>query len=184
MMKELADYSGEFLHELDFRDFSHDTLVNLLITYAKLYIAMDGFWYISVMGRNGNEEALACDIQAWNMMVKYEMKALTKALNIQGHDPIAFIKTMQVSPWFQHMKYTVDIENSGSIIMTVTYCPTLDALEKEGKGRQQAICNLEPQIFQLYASLFNTDMRVESLAPLPRQRKNDHCCKWSVKLPS
>ena len=119
------------------------------------------------------------------MMIKYEMKKLTEALNIRGNDPIAFVKTMQVSPWFQHMKCTTDTEDKNSIVMTVTYCPTLDALEKEGKGRQQTTCGIvEPKLMQLYASLFNPKMRAESLTPLPRQNKEDVCCRWLIKLES
>jgi hypothetical protein len=184
-MKELADYSGEFLPDLDFRDFSRETLAKLLTAYAKLYIGMDGFWYMSIMERHGNEEALACDMQAWEMMVKYEMKKLTETLNIRGNDPIAFVKTMQVSPWFQHMKCTTDIENRNSVVMTVTYCPTLDALEKEGKGRQQTTCAVvEPKMMQFYASLFNPKMRAESMTSLPRQKKDDVCCQWLIRLES
>lgn len=184
-MKELTDYSGAFLSDLDFNYFTHETLVKLLTTYAKLYIAMDGFWYMSVMERYGNDEALACDMRVWDMMVKYEMKKLTEALNIQGNNPIAFVKTMQVSPWFQHMKTVVDIENENRVVMTVTYCPTLDALEKEGKGRQQTTCAIvEPKLMQRYASLFNPKMRAESLTKLPREHKDDVCCRWLIELES
>lgn len=184
-MKELTDYSSEFLPDLDFRNFSRETLVKLLTAYAKLYMGMDGFWYMSVMERHGNEEALACDMRAWNMMIKYEMKKLTETLNIRGNDPIAFVKTMQVSPWFQHMKSTVDIENENRVVMTVTYCPTLDALEKEGKGRQQTTCAIvEPKLMQLYANLFNPKMCAESISSLPRQNRDDVCCKWLIKLES
>jgi hypothetical protein len=182
-MKELADYSGEFLSDLAMQDFSREALVKLLTTYAKLYMGMDGFWYMSVMERHGNEEALACDMRAWDRMIRYEMKKLTETLNIRGNDPIAFVKILQVSPWFRHMKFTADIENDTIAVMTVTYCPTLDALEKEGKGRQHATCAIvEPKLMQLYASLFNPNMRAQSLTPLPRQCPDDVCCRWLVKL--
>ena len=95
------------------------------------------------------------------------MKKLTETLNIRGNDPIAFVKTMQVSPWFQHMKCTTEIENKNSIVMTVTHCLTLDALEKEGRGRQHTTCAIvEPKLIQLYASLFNPKMRAKNLTPL------------------
>ena len=184
-MKELTDYSGEFLPDLDLQDFSRQTLAQLLAAYAKLHMGMDGFWYMNVMERHGNEEALACDMRVWDMMIKYEVKKLTQTLNIRGNDPIALMKIMQVSPSFQHMKFKADIENKNNIVMTVTYCLTLDALEKEGKGRQQTTCAIvEPKLMQLYASLFNPKMRTESLTPLPRQNRDDVCCKWLIKVES
>jgi hypothetical protein len=75
------------------------------------------------------------------------------------------------------------MENKNSIVMTVTYCPTLDVLEKEGKGRQKTTCAIvEPEIMQHYASLFNPKMRAECLTPLPRQNRDDICCRWLIKL--
>ena len=182
-MKNLKDYSGEFIFDLNFADFSHDTLVKLLSVYAKLYIAMDGFWYLTVMDRSGNDEALACDIQVWKKVSKYEMKRVTEALNITGKSPIDFLKALQVTPWFRHMKCVFDIKSSNEIVMMVTHCPTLEALEKEGKGRQNDICGtFELNLMHNYAALFNPEIKVESLAPLPRQNRGDICCKCSFKL--
>jgi hypothetical protein len=184
-MRALTDYSGEFLPDLDLKDFSHETLVQLLAAYAKLHLGMDGSWYMSVMERHGNEEALICDMRAWDMMIKYEVKKLTETLNIRGNDPIALIKLMQVSPSFQHMKFAAAIENKNKVVMTVTYCLTLDALEKEGKGRQHTTCTIvEPKLMQLYATSFNPKMSAENLTPLPRQKKSDICCKWLFKVES
>jgi len=184
-LEKLVDYSGQLLPEINFEDFSRDTLVKLLIMYAKLYIAIDGFWYMTVMERNGNDEALACDIQAWTIMSKYEKKRIGETLNIEGKNVLSFIKTLQISPWFIHTKYTVDMENNNSAVLTVTYCPTLEALEKEGRGRQKDICTVfEPKVFRNYASLFNPDIEVEPLSPLPREKQEHICCKWSFKLKS
>jgi hypothetical protein len=151
--------------------------------YAKLYVAIDGFWYMTVMDRNGNDEALACDIQAWKIMSKYEKKRIGETLRIQGNDILSFIKTLQISPWFILTGYTVDMESNNSAILTVTHCPTLEALEKEGSGRQKQICSVfETEIFRNYASLFNPNIETKPLTPLPRISKDDVCCKWSFKL--
>jgi hypothetical protein len=182
-VKELTDYSGDLLPEINFSDFSRETLEKLLVLYSKLYIAIDGFWYMTVMDKISNAVALECDIKTWMIMSKYEKKRISEVLNIQGNDVLAFVKTLQFSPWFIHTKYTVDMENSDSAVMTVTYCPTLDALEKEGKGRQKDICSIfEPQVFSNYASLFNSKIETKCLSPLPRDKREDICCKWSFKL--
>lgn len=182
-MKELTDYSGDLLPEINFSDFSRETLEKLLVLYSKLYIAIDGFWYMTVMDKISNAVALECDIKTWMIMSKYEKKRISEVLNIQGNDVLAFVKTLQFSPWFIHTKYTVDMEGNDSALMTVTYCPTLDALEKEGKGRQKDICSVfEPKVFSNYASLFNSRIETKCLSPLPRDRREDICCKWLFKL--
>jgi hypothetical protein len=57
-VKELNNYDGEFDPSLRLENFSKETLVKLLGVYAKLYQALDGFWYLSVKDRVNNEEAL------------------------------------------------------------------------------------------------------------------------------
>jgi len=184
MSKALDDYSKEFQSNLKLEDFSYDVIVKLLRLYAQLYIGIDGFWYLAVMERNGNDEALACDFLAWERGNKYEMRKITEALNIRGNDLIALMKTLQISPWFQHIKYRFDVSNDESnITLTVTYCPTLDALEKEGKGREVQICGtFEPVSFRNCASFFNPNIQVEPTTPLPRKRKDDICCQWLFSL--
>ena len=182
-MKELKDYSGEFLHSLKLEDFSHATLVKLLTVYSQLYIAMDGFWYLAVQERSGDKEALACDFRAWERGTRYEMKKITEGLNIPGNDVVAFMKALQLTPWCQKMEYKIDIGDTNNATFTVTYCPTLDALEKEGKGREVQTCTVvEPWAMRQYASFFNRDIEVKSLAPLPRKNRNDICCQWAFEL--
>ena len=180
-MRNLRDYSGEFIPDLQLSDFSHDTVVQIINLYSQLYIAMDGFWYLAVMEKYGNEEALACDLRAWERVAKYEMKRITEALNIKNRDVTAFMKAMQLTPWCQKMKYSMELINHDKAVFTVTYCPTLDVLEKEGKGRQIPICKeIEPKILDWYAISFNPEIKFESLSPLPRKSTDDVCCKWSI----
>ena len=182
-MKQLADYSGDFVPELQLTDLSHDALVKLVATYSRLVIALDGFWYLTVMAKHGNDEALACDIKTWDIMSKYEIKRVTQALNIRGKDVVSFMKAMQITPWAMNMRYKIDIADRNNATFTVTHCPTLDALEKEGKGREREICsNVTPQTFRNYASFFNPNILVKCIKAPPRKNKDDICCQWTFEL--
>ena len=178
-MRKLVDYSGRFLPDLKFSDFSPDTLAELLDLYCKLYMAVDGFWYLTVKERINNEEALACDIRTLERLCKYEMQKITKHLNIQGNDVFALMKAIQITPWFQNTAYKIEIENQNTAILTVTRCSILNALEKEGEGRENQICNIvEPIVFKCYASFFNPDIEVKCLKSPPRKSKDEICCQW------
>ncbi len=184
-MKKLKDYSGEFSPDLRLGDFSSGTLAELLALYTKLYIALDGFWYLAVRERISNEVALACDIRAWERAYKYEMENITKQLNIQGNDVIALMKAIQITPSFQRMQYKIETKNHNNAILTATYCPILDALEKEGEGRENEICSIvASKMFKDYASFFNPDIAVASLKLPPRKSKDEICCQWEFKLGS
>jgi len=179
----MDDYSGEFVPKLKLRDFSPSALAELLTLYAKLYLAMDASWYLAVKGRLGNQEALACDLQAWENMCKYEMAIIKRRLKIRGNDITSFVKATQLCPWFQLIESKIEINGKNSASLTVTYCPTLNALEQEGMGREEQICNIvEPEILKGCASVFNPDIQVRCLKSPPRKSKGDICCKWEFSL--
>ena len=182
-MTQLNDYSGEFLPNLQLSDFSPSTLAELSALYCKLYLALDGFWYLTVKERISNEEALACDIQAWERVCKYEMAKITKQLNIQGNNVVALMKAIQVTPWIRQTQFKIEVRSDNNAILVVTHCPTLIALEKEGKGRENEICNqVDLKLFKYYTSFFNPDIEVKSLKLPPRKSKDEICCQWEFNL--
>ena len=178
-MKNLKDYRGQFLPNLRLSDFSPDALARMAGLYCKLYMALDGFWYLTVKERVSNEEALACDIQLWEKLSKYEMFNITEQMNIRGNDVIALMKAIQLVPWLQRMQYEIELNNHNHAILTVTGCPTLNALEKEGEGREKEICNIvEPGVLKGYAAYFSPDIGVKCLKSPPRKSKDEICCQW------
>ena len=97
-------------------------------------MVLDGFWYLTVKERFGNNQVLACEIRTFESACKYEKLKITKQLNVEGNDVAALMKTMQFTPWLrQH--YEVEAKNNNVAALTATLYPTLDALEKEGEGR-------------------------------------------------
>lgn len=169
------------LPDLKLSDFSPDTLADLLTLYAKSYIALDGFWYLTIKERVGNEEALACDISNAKKVCQYEMAKITRQVNIQGNDVIALIKAIQLTPWLRHTQYAVEVRDGNNARFTVTHCPTLDALEREGEGRENEICNIVcPKTYKAYASFFNPNIEAECLKLPPRKSKDEICCQWEL----
>ncbi|MFC1940088.1 DUF6125 family protein [Chloroflexota bacterium] len=167
------------LPELEISNLSRDMLADLLRLYAKLYVALDGFWYLTLRDRISNEAALACDIQVWEEICRYEMKNITQQLDIHGKDVAALMRAIQLTPWFLHMQHKIDIKNSNKVTFTITRCPTLEALEREGEGREKEICGIvEPVVLKCYASFFSPDIEVKCLKMPPRKSKDEYCCQW------
>jgi len=48
-MADLVDYSGEFRPNIKYQDFSKEALARLLTQYARLGLALDGWWQNTVM---------------------------------------------------------------------------------------------------------------------------------------
>ena len=84
---------------------------------------------------------------------------------------------MSVKPW-----WTARLSNAGS--MTVTRCSILEALEREGQGREKDICSLvDGAVLRRYATYYNPAMRVEPQFLPPREKKEGLCCQWEFTLP-
>lgn len=59
----------------------------------------------------------------------------------------------------------------------------LEALEKEGNGRESEICGMvELKAFEGYASFFNSGIETRPLKLPPRENKDEICCQWEFKL--
>ena len=184
-MEKLNDDGGQILTGLKITDFSTDALVKLLKLYGKLYLAADGFWYLTVKERMSNEEALACDIQVWDKLCRYEMKCITEQMGIQGNDVATLMKAIQLTPWFWSMDYDIEIKGRNYAMYTVTRCSTLEALEKEGEGRESQICKIaEPRMLKCYASFFNPAIEITCLQAPPRKSRDGICCRWRFTLNS
>lgn len=182
-MNGLRDYSGEFNANIRIEDLSDDTLRKLAKLYSKLFMGVDGFWYLSVKEKMNDEMAIACDLWVWDKYIRYEINQLTRLLNIKGSEVVTLLKAFQFSPWLQNCEYEVDTKGDNFAVLTITLCPTLSALEREGEGRERKFCeSVEPLIFKMYANCFNPDIEVKPLKLPPRKSKEEICCQWEFKV--
>lgn len=182
-MRKLKDYSGNIKPDIKLEDFSPETLARMVKMYTKMYQAMDGFWYLSIMDKISNETAFNMDVDTWRKVCPYEMKRITRTLNISGNTVATLMKAIQFTPWFMSSDYVVEMINENHAILTVTRCTTLAALENEGQGREVEICTVfEPIVFKLYAEFFNPDIAVRHLVAPPRSSSSGICCQWEFKL--
>ena len=82
------------------------------------------------------------------------MVKITKLLNIQGNDVMALMKAIQVTPWIQQTEFKMEIRGSNSATLTITQCPTLNSLEREGEGRENLVCKVAvPKMFEGYGKI-------------------------------
>jgi len=77
----------------------------------------------------------------------------------------------------------MELKSPNHGVFTVTHCPALLALEREGEGREERICQqLELELFIMQAKFFNPEMQVRALKVPPRKSKDDVPCQWEFKL--
>ncbi len=182
-MSDLIDYSGKFDPKFSFDKFSKETLLKVLKAYCEYMRHIDSFWYLTVADKWGNDEAIDCDIRAWEKSKAYEVRTLSNLLNIHGDDVATLMKLIQVSPWAWIQDRVIDIKDNNHAVVTVRACPILFAIEKEEKGREMEQCHVAcSKIIGFNASYFNPKIKVTPLKLPPRKSKNDICCQREFKL--
>jgi hypothetical protein len=182
-MRQLSDYSGQLRPNIRLKDFSRGASLSLLQLYCWLFMAIDAFWYLAVKERFSDEDALACDMWAWERMSRYELDRITNAMKIQGNDVVSLIKALQLEPWMWNTSYTVEVKGQNHVLLTFVECPVLNALEKEGEGREENICKvMEPKWFRDYADYFNPSIQIKALKLPPRRSKEEVACIWEFKV--
>ena len=67
-MTDLVDYSGDYDPEFSHAKLSKATLLRLREVYADYVRAVDGFWYLFIKEKWGNEVALEYDIAVWERL--------------------------------------------------------------------------------------------------------------------
>jgi hypothetical protein len=100
-MNDYTATANESKTDFGLEQYSKETLISLLKLYSKLYIALDGFWYLSMKNEFGNDKSLEHDILVWNKMCKREVDGITKTLNIQKETSVflkSFVHDSMVSP--------------------------------------------------------------------------------------
>ncbi len=175
-MKETEDNT---LRQGKLEELSREKLVELVRLHSKLFFAMDGFWYLAVKELVNEDMATTCDLWVWEKYARYELKRLLPLLNIEGDDLAAFATAFGFSPWFSNLKHTFTREGENKVTLTVLDCPSLDAMKREGAGRENTFCpQVEQQLLQIFVRSFNPRARVIPIELPLKKSEDDICCRW------
>jgi hypothetical protein len=184
-MAELKDYSGDFLPNAKFQDFSKDALAALLTEYARLSLALDAWWQAVVREKYGEKIAIELELAVWAKGVPYQQQRVMEALNIKGNDVATCFKELQMDPQFRPPMFDItwDYKNKNHGIFTVNRCKAVDYFEKIGDTKTMlAMCDLDLKAFEKIAKFINPNIKVKFLKMPPRKDQNDIACRFEFKL--
>ena len=185
-MAELKDYSGEFVPNVKYEDFSKKFLAQLLVEYGRCYIMADALWYTAVKEKYGLEVADAMDLDMWvNKFPSFETPRILRLMNLKGNDVAEAMKFWQLAAMFPQGMFDrdLDIKNRNHAVVTVKHCPALVRFETKEPERIPFICGvLELESAEAYAKAINPDIKVTMPTVPPRKSPNDICCQFEFKL--
>lgn len=169
--------------DLKLENLSRDELIDLVNLSSRMILALDGFWYLSVKELAGNDKALDRDNWVWDKVMKFYVNELAMLLNVQGRDVADYMKVMGPRPEGLLLEERAELLNRNDAIRTVTYCPTIAALEREGEGRDATHCSATCSAMRAkHSKLFNPAINVTCLKIPPRKTKDDIYCQFEYNI--
>ena len=160
-----------------------EELVGLVELYARFFVAIDGFWYMAAKDFVDVDTAIRCDLWVWDKYSRYEVKRLMPFAKAEGNDLAAFATVFSLSPWLSSLDHSFTQQGENELTFTVKECPTLQALEREGDGRERAFCSeVEPLLFQRYVQAFSPSARAIPIELPPASRASNICCRWRISM--
>ena len=188
-MRELQDYSGDFIPDLEMETFSKSALLRLWTATSKLYTGIDGIWYTMIKEKYNEELANELDLEIWSQRATpIEVKRIREAMNINGDDAVALCKFFQIEPQFKGVGHEIDFElhDTNDATMTIQRCPALEYFERHNWSDDTIsyMCNsIDKGAFQLTAHLFNPKLTITPIKTAPRNNKDEKpCCIWEIKM--
>lgn len=183
MNTHMPDGGSHALPAVDLEDLSKAQLVELAKLYARLFFAMDGLWYLAVKELVDEEMATAVDLWVWDKYARYEVRRLPPLLNLQNDDLASFARAFGFSPWFSNLKHTFTREGKSRLTLTVLECPSLEAMKREGAGRERIFCSqVEPQLLHMVVQAFDPRARVIPVELPLKASDDDVCCRWQFVI--
>jgi len=162
---------------------SREELIDLVKLSSRMILALDGFWYLSVKELAGNDKALDRDNWVWDKVMKFYVDELARLLGVEGRDVADYMKVMGPRPEGLVLEEEVEILNRKDAIRTVTYCPTIVAMEKEKEGRDAVHCSATcSEMRKKHSKLFNPAIKVTCLKIPPRKNKDDIFCQFEYRI--
>jgi len=168
------------VHEVDFDSLPRETLVKLLKLYSRLFLALDGFWFLALKEKSGYDIALEVDTKAWEGYFPYEAKKVRAALGIEDTSMVGIVDTLKYSAFVPCMTHVIPEATEDKSVFACYNCPSLTAMERA--GYPPTCVPVGQKVFEAYARAINPRAKVRFLEGPPRKSPSDVSCKWEFFL--
>jgi len=185
-MEEMKDYSGPFIPNVRYEDFSKEVLSKLLKAYCREMLVIDAYWQDQVRKRLGDDVTKECLLANWTRVGKHEMGWAMEAANIQGNDVETYCKACQLIGSFaqDYYKFDLDLKNKNHAILTVYECPAFSAMERTNRldWLDWTCHTLEYEGMKAYVKAVNPAINVRELKAGRRSSPDEPACQWEFKI--
>ena len=165
------------MEQLELEKMSKEELIAMVKAHSRLFLALDGFWFLAVEEAYGYDAALEVDLDVWNKYFPYEAKYLRKKLDLKKEGIPGIVEVLKNCAFAPAMSKVVVSEASEERGDIGYYdCPSLLAMEKA--GRDQFTCNAGECLFDNFAKSIDPAVKCRMIGGPPRKSPEDVSCRW------
>ena len=165
------------MEELNLEKLSKEELVTMVKMYSRLFLALDGFWFLGVEEEYGYDVALKVDMDVWRKYFPYEIKYIRRQLGLKREGIPGIMEVLKNTGFAPCMSKVVVYEASeGRGDIGYYGCPSLLAMEKAGNTR--FTCNEAECVFDVVAKSVGPDIKAKMIGGPPRKSLEDVSCRW------
>lgn len=166
---------GSYLDSLGRED-----LLRYVQVLSKNFLTLDGYWFLGVEERYGQEKAIELDGEAWGRYGVSEARRIKSFMGIREGGLAELEKALQLISFAPASGFQVEIKGN-SVILSVTKCRPQTARMESGKG--EFPCKpVGTAHLTAFAREMNPRFRMTCIHCPPDRRTENAWCRWEFKL--
>lgn len=163
----------------EYQKLSKDQLIELVQMYGRLALALDGFWFLGVEGRQGIEKAIEVDEEVWKEFGKREAKRLKTFLRKDVVSKLEEIcRIYLLTPTFGNLGARAEIRGS-KCYLSAADCHAQKARVRKGMG-EFSCKSVGIAYFDGFLKELNPDIKYRCVFCPPDQHPDGLWCQWEV----
>lgn len=165
----------------EYEKLSRAQLIELLKTYGRFALTLDGLWFLGVERVQGTEEAIRMDEEVWRQFGKSEGKVLKKFLSLNTVSELEDIcRVYLLTPVFGNLGARAEIRRD-KCYLTVTDCHPQKARIKKSLG-EFPCKKVGIAYFESLLSELNPKIKFDCVVCPPDEHPQDLWCEWEVSF--
>ena len=166
----------------ELQSLSKEELIGYIEDISKNWLAMDGVWFQAVEKRYGMENAIECDIDAWNVFTVVEAKRIMQRFNIPENGGIpALMKALKFRVYANINKQEIVEISENRCVFRMNDCRVQSARNR--KGLPDFPCKrVGTPEYTLFAKTIDPRIEVNCMCCPPDAHPENYYCAWEFIL--
>ncbi len=164
------------------KDLDRNTLENMLLDFAKNWLAHDGLWFQAVEKHYGMDKAIELDTEAWEKFTVIEAKRIMELHGIPRNGGLeALKKALKYRLYSVLNEQTITEETENSFVFKMADCRVQSARKR--KNLPPFPCKSVGIVeYREFARTVDPRIRTECLACPPDPQERDYYCGWKFSI--